>query len=683
MWAPWCCKMKRQQRSRSPILVKKQKTEKIVKKNYSSLLTQPFSYDGSMFVAYVYQFTLSPSFGLLLPVVYPNNTVLKYLYKTQVSYDGIHLFETFQNKFWHDLKKSAIESSNLIKSEANYFVVPLDCDCISSEIIKACLENTTKKCSDVPDSERQNHIWVKINNNSSTVKYIKTVPNTVTEFFTLLLGKDHPNLNFYCKKFAAKNVLDIIQKEELEIQSLKTFKYKDTPIKLENLAFIKNTRSIVYDPKLYSKETIFISGTPLINTEELATFYLNKYQYNQIFALVESLIKVEQLSRSIEFSQILGYKGDIDWLHKAMTSSSADYKSNYEALETIGDCILKYVVSLSNFIKSREKSEKEYTKIRSLVVSNNHLADVAKKLNFSFFITTEIPSHAKFVPAYFYSPKNILSTNHLVTDGVLADFIEAIIGCFYIGENLQRAGKFLQNIQIIDNYSQIKKFLTKEKLSIFCEGKSWRFNEEIFRVFQSSQGKVFRNRIEIGKFCYEYKDQQMIRTALTHYSVNEIKNYEKFEFLGDAVLDLAVLTSIFHYKDFDPSSLSALKQLLVCNQHLSCISLFSGLYKYLDSNTLPFIESTSISELIKNDLFSLNSCKLNLNKQLGDIIESLIGSILIDSRSLKKTFSFISELFSASLSYALAYHIIYLNSHSTYFKFQVQNESVIKFLKKI
>ncbi len=56
------------------------------------------------------------------------------------------------------------------------------------------------------------------------------------------------------------------------------------------------------------------------------------------------------------------------------------------------------------------------------------------------------------------------------------------------------------------------------------------------------------------KIGYEFKDKGLMVQALTHSSfsneqkINKLKNYERLEFLGDAVLEL--LSSRFFYENY-------------------------------------------------------------------------------------------------------------------------------------
>ena len=72
---------------------------------------------------------------------------------------------------------------------------------------------------------------------------------------------------------------------------------------------------------------------------------------------------------------------------------------------------------------------------------------------------------------------------------------------------------------------------------------------------------------------YSFSDKNLLKQALTHRSyINEnpswgISNNERMEFLGDAVLELAVTEELFNrYPDEAEGKLTSLRASLVINQ---------------------------------------------------------------------------------------------------------------------
>lgn len=111
---------------------------------------------------------------------------------------------------------------------------------------------------------------------------------------------------------------------------------------------------------------------------------------------------------------------------------------------------------------------------------------------------------------------------------------------------------------------------------------------------------------------YVFKDKTLLKTALTHSSLaNEIggDNYERLEFLGDAVVELIVSNEIYKYEFLDSGLLTKLRASLVSTSNFSSISTNLKLDK----------------ELLKSK--SLNTLS---EKTKADILESILGAIYLD-----------------------------------------------------
>lgn len=90
------------------------------------------------------------------------------------------------------------------------------------------------------------------------------------------------------------------------------------------------------------------------------------------------------------------------------------------------------------------------------------------------------------------------------------------------------------------------------------------------------------------KISYPFKNMDLLREALTHKSyVNEnpelnLKDNERLEFLGDAVLDLAISASLFmNFPDFQEGELSRFKSMVVSETSLAKIAARLDLGRFL------------------------------------------------------------------------------------------------------
>ena len=118
----------------------------------------------------------------------------------------------------------------------------------------------------------------------------------------------------------------------------------------------------------------------------------------------------------------------------------------------------------------------------------------------------------------------------------------------------------------------------------------------------------------LSKLNYEFSDTNLLLEAITHKSISKV-NYERLEFLGDAVIQLIITEYLYKkYPDHQEGHLSREKQAIVSKKVLSNISNNIGLLNILRSNNLKFELNDSLRESLSTD-----------------IMESIIGAIFLDS----------------------------------------------------
>ena len=128
-----------------------------------------------------------------------------------------------------------------------------------------------------------------------------------------------------------------------------------------------------------------------------------------------------------------------EYIKIALTHSSyaKQYIGGYynERMEFLGDSVLQLVITEFLFINKKEMEEGELTKIRSLIVCENSLYEVSKKLNLAKSIR--------------------MSKGEELTGGrerisIQADAVEAVIAAIYLDKGIEVAKEF-----IMDNFSEI------------------------------------------------------------------------------------------------------------------------------------------------------------------------------------------------------------------------------------
>lgn len=105
-------------------------------------------------------------------------------------------------------------------------------------------------------------------------------------------------------------------------------------------------------------------------------------------------------------------------------------KSDYERLEFLGDAVLKLITSKLLYNKYPDYNEGKLSKIRSILVSDSILANVAKSIN---------------LPEYMIMSKAEEKTGGREKESNIACTMEAIFGAYYLDNKIDTVEKFIKN----------------------------------------------------------------------------------------------------------------------------------------------------------------------------------------------------------------------------------------------
>ncbi len=175
---------------------------------------------------------------------------------------------------------------------------------------------------------------------------------------------------------------------------------------------------------------------------------------------------------AIYLTQLLGFKPKkIDQYHIAFTHRSLNLKNeegnavNYERLEFLGDAMLSSVIAHHLFIEVPEGDEGYLTKMRSKIVSREHLNELGKKL--------DLIQHLK---------SNIPITQFGIN--IHGNLFEALIGAIYLDRGYRYCEKFIYKTVILP-YVDIEKLegkvISYKSLFIeWCQKEKKSFNYEVY-----------------------------------------------------------------------------------------------------------------------------------------------------------------------------------------------------------
>jgi ribonuclease III len=133
---------------------------------------------------------------------------------------------------------------------------------------------------------------------------------------------------------------------------------------------------------------------------------------------------------------------EVSVTHSSCANQKKDVKYN-ERLEFLGDSVLQLCITEHLFTNYNNKTEGELTKIRSLIVCENSLYEIAQRWNLGIYMN--------------------MSKGEELTGGrnrvsILADCVEALIAAIYLDKGIETARRF-----ILENFAlTIKKAIEDE-----------------------------------------------------------------------------------------------------------------------------------------------------------------------------------------------------------------------------
>lgn len=326
-------------------------------------------------------------------------------------------------------------------------------------------------------------------------------------------------------------------------------------------------------------------------------------------------------------------------LMEALTLKSAQESYDLESLENLGDSFLKYMVSVLLYRKL-EAHEGFLTSARSQLVSNKRFQNLAMSKNLgSYAIRTSFTKDqfALMVGRPVSNPAELKNYCSKLRPKDLADMFEAIVGYYLAVESQSKSlmamewmGLDLFTNNLFETGDQESLRFKSFETSMIVEG------NEALKQYAACKAKMVSFENIIG---YTFKDKSHLIQAFTHASyINKCtRSYERMEFLGDAILDFLVSTTLFNSAQIakTPGQLTSSRSAVVNNVAFSKLSV-----KYRFDMFALYFEHELYDELARCRLARNDDPELkffdmieydSIVKFLADLFESVAGAIYIDS----------------------------------------------------
>jgi len=190
-----------------------------------------------------------------------------------------------------------------------------------------------------------------------------------------------------------------------------------------------------------------------------------------------------------EMEQILGFKPvSIEFYQKAFTHRSSNKIDitgnpiNYERLEFLGDAMLSAVIAAHLFKEAPAGDEGYLTKMRSKIVSREHLNELGRDLNLIKFIESKVP------------------VSHF-GENIHGNVFEALVGAIYLDQGYTYCEKFIQR-RVVIPYVDISKLegkviSYKSLLIEWCQKDKRTFHYDVYEDNGISGERLFGVKLSI------------------------------------------------------------------------------------------------------------------------------------------------------------------------------------------
>ncbi|GAA6028331.1 hypothetical protein JCM8097_006980 [Rhodosporidiobolus ruineniae] len=367
--------------------------------------------------------------------------------------------------------------------------------------------------------------------------------------------------------------------------------------------------------------------------------------FRTAYMLPSILTDLEQRLLVIELNEkLFGGQLDEEQLRISMLTPSAAVGIDYNRQELLGDSFLKYVCSTHLFaVNERTMHEGDLHRARLRIINNANLAIKAADAGIPAYLVSRPFTSRQFLPPNFENQNGQPPASSTVIGGkTIADSFEAILGAAietgYMREGLQNG--FDLALMVIKSLK-----LETDGVDVWPDF-AFRYGSPDLQNGKMAVPEDFRPVEEV--LGYRFQHGGLIKEAFTHPSVLNEVSFERFEWLGDAVLDYHVLRWAWNKRwgvDLSEGHLTEIKGGCVSNETLAALAVELGLDRFLrfDNDTLAINLRLYRDRVVRTRQEEVeNAAKegrqlrpywltLDAPKAVADIIESLFGALYVDS----------------------------------------------------
>jgi len=344
---------------------------------------------------------------------------------------------------------------------------------------------------------------------------------------------------------------------------------------------------------------------------------------------------------------------DLPIIIRAVTSSATD-DDNYQRLEFLGDCILKFVASVHLMSHKLKWPESLLTGKKGKIVSNGFLARASMAAGLDKFVITKRFTGAKWSPRY--SRDLLAETEPMPTveqsSKLIADVIESLIGASYTIGGFDKAFLCIKTLLPLEPWTPVPVA-----------------NTTLHEAAPADATPVNLSILE-GLVGHTFRKKTLLLEALTHgsfqgASTQTHSSYERLEFLGDAVLDYIISKRLYaHEPPLSHQKMHGIRTAMVNASFLAFRMFETTIPEETTNKTTmqPEVQHRALWQFLRSGDNALNASRdialrqheqareqiiaglsndarfpwhllalTDAPKFLSDIVESVIGAVYIDS----------------------------------------------------
>ncbi|KAF7840248.1 endoribonuclease Dicer-like protein 3a [Senna tora] len=322
----------------------------------------------------------------------------------------------------------------------------------------------------------------------------------------------------------------------------------------------------------------------------------------------ESLMLASQLRQEID-GQNSNFNIRSSLILEALTTMRCSENFSMERLELLGDSVLKY----AGYIR-----DSAFEPRRWVAPGQRSIHTVCCKCGVE---TVEVPLDSEFQSE---DPKIVVGKfcdrgHRWICSKTISDCVEALIGAYYVGGGLFAS---LHVMKWFGIDADLEPSLVDEAITAAS-----------LHLYVPKENEIANLETNIG---YKFSVKGLLLEAMTHPSAQELGGgycYERLEFLGDSVLDLLITWHLYqNHTDIDPGELTDLRSASVNNENFAQVAVRRNLQQHLLHSSESLL--SQITDYVK--AISLMNTKslpgVKGPKALGDLVESIAGAILIDTK---------------------------------------------------